>query len=140
MMDLDHFSSVNERFGHAGGDHALVAFASLLRKAVRPADLVSRYGGEEFSAFLIGTGLREAAGVAERIRASLVDHTAEVQGQQLRITVSIGVALLQDGDLLAAIRAADEALYRAKADGRNRIATAPAGGPLRDAMPRRLVN
>ena len=131
MMDLDHFSTVNERFGHAGGDQALVAFANLLRRLVRPADLVARYGGEEFSAFLFGAGPREAAGVAERIRATLADQAIEVQGEVIGITVSIGVASLQNGDLRLAIRTADEALYKAKSRGRNQVASASdnAAGP-----------
>jgi diguanylate cyclase (GGDEF)-like protein len=69
MMDLDHFAEVNKRFGHAGGDTALVAFAGLLRQYMRPTDTVARYGGEEFCALLMGTEMKEAAGIAERLRA-----------------------------------------------------------------------
>jgi len=124
MMDLDYFSSVNERFGHAGGDQALLAFANLLRNAMRPGDLVARYGGEEFSAILAGVDMREGGRIAERIRSALAGLAIEVRGQMLRITVSIGVAPLQQGDLRAAIRKADDALYQAKALGRDQVALA----------------
>ena len=71
MMDLDHFAEVNKRFGHAGGDTALVAFADLLRQYMRPTDTVARYGGEEFCALLMGTDIEEAAGIAERLREAV---------------------------------------------------------------------
>jgi diguanylate cyclase (GGDEF)-like protein len=121
MMDLDHFSAVNQRFGHAGGDLALVAFARLLREQVPPAHLVTRYGGEEFCAFLVGVALSEATRIAERIRATLAGQAIDIRGQPLELTVSIGVATLSDGDLDAAVRRADEALYRAKAQGRDQV-------------------
>jgi diguanylate cyclase (GGDEF)-like protein len=124
MMDLDYFSSVNERFGHAGGDQALLAFANLLRNAMRPGDLVARYGGEEFSAILAGVDVREGGRIAERIRSALAGLAIEVRGQTIKITVSIGVAPLQKGDLRAAIRKADDALYQAKALGRDQVAVA----------------
>jgi diguanylate cyclase (GGDEF)-like protein len=124
MMDLDYFSSVNERFGHAGGDQALLAFANLLRNAIRPGDLVARYGGEEFSAILAGVDVREGGRIAERIRSALAGLAIEVRGQTIKITVSIGVAPLQKGDLRAAIRKADDALYQAKALGRDQVAVA----------------
>jgi diguanylate cyclase (GGDEF)-like protein len=124
MMDLDYFSSVNERFGHAGGDQALLAFANLLRNAIRPGDLVARYGGEEFSAILAGVDVRKGGRIAERIRSALAGLAIEVRGQTIKITVSIGVAPLQKGDLRAAIRKADDALYQAKALGRDQVAVA----------------
>jgi diguanylate cyclase (GGDEF)-like protein len=130
MMDLDFFSNVNERFGHAGGDQALLAFANLLRDAMRPGDLVARYGGEEFSAVLPGADVREGGRAAERIRSALAGMAIEVRGQMLRITVSIGVAPLQQGDLRAAIRKADDALYQAKALGRDQVAVAPDREPF----------
>jgi diguanylate cyclase (GGDEF)-like protein len=124
MMDLDYFSSVNERFGHAGGDQALLAFANLLRTAVRPGDLVARYGGEEFSAILAGVDMQEGGRIAERIRSALAGLPIEIRDEVLKITVSIGVAPLQEGDLRAAIRKADDALYQAKALGRDQVAVA----------------
>jgi diguanylate cyclase (GGDEF)-like protein len=121
MMDLDHFSRVNQRFGHAGGDLALVALARLLREQVPPPHIVARYGGEEFCAFLGGVEASEGTRIAEHLRASLAAAAIDVRGQALKLTVSIGVAALSDGDLGAAIRSADEALYQAKAQGRNQV-------------------
>jgi diguanylate cyclase (GGDEF)-like protein len=122
MMDLDHFAEVNKRFGHAGGDLALVAFASLLRQHMRPTDTVARYGGEEFCALMMGTDMEEAARVAERLRAGVAGQAVDLGDHAVEITVSIGVARLRDGDLAASLRDADAALYRAKALGRNRVA------------------
>jgi diguanylate cyclase (GGDEF)-like protein len=122
VMDLDHFSEVNERFGHAGGDQALAWFASQLRQRLRSGDLVARYGGEEFCALLTGANQTQALAVAESIRAGLAARPAVLQDQQYPITVSIGVASLRNGDMAAALHAADQALYRAKAAGRNRVA------------------
>jgi diguanylate cyclase (GGDEF)-like protein len=122
MMDLDHFAEVNKRFGHAGGDLALAAFADLLRQHMRPTDTVARYGGEEFCALLMGTDREEAARIAERLRAGVAGQAVDLGGHAVGITVSIGVARLRDGDLAASLRDADAALYRAKALGRNRVA------------------
>jgi diguanylate cyclase (GGDEF)-like protein len=121
MMDLDHFSDVNQRFGHAGGDHALMAFARLLREQVPPTHIVARYGGEEFCAFLGGVEAAEGTAIAERLRATLAAQAIDIRGQTLKLTVSIGVAALSDGDLGVAIRSADEALYQAKDQGRDQV-------------------
>jgi diguanylate cyclase len=122
MMDLDHFSKVNERFGHAGGDQALAWFASVLRERLRGNDLVARYGGEEFCALLMDADQAQALAVAEDIRAGLASQPVVLQGQQHPVTVSIGVARLHKGNLTEALHDADQALYRAKAAGRNRVA------------------
>jgi diguanylate cyclase (GGDEF)-like protein len=124
MMDLDNFSEINERFGHTGGDEALVAFAIALRSHVRPTDLVARYGGEEFCALLVETDLPHAKEAAERLRSAIEGLTVEVKGRPLSFTVSIGIALLQGTDIDAAIDRADRALYQAKHEGRNRVAVA----------------
>jgi diguanylate cyclase (GGDEF)-like protein len=124
MMDLDHFSRINERFGHTGGDEALVTFAIALRSHVRPTDIVARYGGEEFCALLVDTDIAGAKEVAERVRSAIDSHTLEVKGQLMHFTVSIGIAALAGADVDGAIERADRALYRAKHDGRNQIAVA----------------
>jgi diguanylate cyclase (GGDEF)-like protein len=129
MMDLDHFSQVNERFGHDGGDQALRAFARLLSDHVRPTDIVARYGGEEFCAILLGVGVPEATPIAERLRATLAARAFNIGGQLHKITVSIGVAALRDGDLQASLRQADEALYGAKAGGRDQVVNRPSEQP-----------
>jgi diguanylate cyclase (GGDEF)-like protein len=122
MMDLDHFSEVNERFGHAGGDAALVRFAELLRRRFRSSGLVARYGGEEFCALLPGTSESQALGIANALRADLASSCLDLQGLEHTVTVSIGVAAVRNGDLTTALHEADAALYRAKGEGRNRVA------------------
>ncbi|WP_295137542.1 GGDEF domain-containing protein [uncultured Reyranella sp.] len=123
MIDLDHFSEVNRTFGHAGGDRALVAFANLARRELRPSDLVARYGGEEFCALLRDVDEPEARRIAERLRARIAELSIDVDGHPLRITASIGLAKF-DGDVESTIRKADAALYRAKALGRNQVQSA----------------
>lgn len=127
-IDLDHFKDVNDRFGHAAGDASLRALgrllaASLLRAGV---DLGGRMGGEEFGVLLPDTRLPQAAAVGERLRAAVAEPVSEV-----RTTISVGVAELQPGqDADRLLRAADQALYRAKRQGRNRVAVAePAAEP-----------
>jgi diguanylate cyclase (GGDEF)-like protein len=122
MMDLDHFSEVNERLGHAGGDEALARFAGSLRRQLRGNDLVARYGGEEFCALLTGMNQAQALVVAEGIRADLAAQPVVLQGERHPVTVSIGVAQVRDGNIADALLDADQALYRAKAAGRNRVA------------------
>ena len=126
MMDLDYFSEVNRRFGHAGGDQALRAFADAVRVGLRTTDVVGRYGGEEFCALLVGAEVADATQIAERLRESVARLSIICRGRSLRITVSIGVAALRKGDLEASINDADEALYRAKSQGRNQVAVAEA--------------
>jgi diguanylate cyclase (GGDEF)-like protein len=124
MLDLDHFKRVNDTYGHLIGDQVLVAFTRLVRECVRRSDLVVRYGGEEFCVLLPGTLLTAATALAERIRAATAART--LTSLPFRITVSIGVTASAAGaataldDLLAR---ADEALYRAKEEGRNRVVT-----------------
>jgi diguanylate cyclase (GGDEF)-like protein len=122
MMDLDHFSEVNRLFGHPGGDHALATFANFTHQQLRPTDLIARYGGEEFCVLLLGADEEEGVRMAERLRAGIADLSIDLGGETLKITVSIGLARLDDdGDLQASIRKADIALYRAKALGRNLV-------------------
>ena len=123
FIDIDHFKSVNDRFGHDAGDVALAHVAGLCSECLRDDDFVGRYGGEEFLAVLPGANAREAELVAERIRKIIeqarIDH---IRGR-LAITVSVGIAELSDkfADLETMLRAADRALYRAKREGRNRV-------------------
>jgi diguanylate cyclase (GGDEF)-like protein len=124
MMDLDRFSRLNERFGHAGGDLALAAFAALLRQHMRPTDLVARYGGEEFCALLVDTDVTEGERIAQRLRAAVARLAVDMRGQPIGFTVSVGVAALQRDDLGGSIERADQALYRAKQQGRDCVAVA----------------
>lgn len=123
MIDLDHFSEVNRDFGHAGGDQALIAFARLARQQLRAEDLIARYGGEEFCALLRDVDELQARQIAERLRAGIAEMSIDVDDRSFRITASIGLARIE-GDLQAAMRNADEALYRAKALGRNQVQSA----------------
>jgi diguanylate cyclase (GGDEF)-like protein len=129
MMDLDHFSRLNEIFGHAGGDHALARFAGLLREMMRDDDFVARYGGEEFCALLGDVDPGDAMRLAERIRARLAALPLDIRGRSHPLTVSIGVAEVRDGDIGRGLRAADQALYIAKRQGRDRVVAEDPGSP-----------
>jgi diguanylate cyclase (GGDEF)-like protein len=121
MFDLDHFKSINDRFGHAIGDKALHLFAATTSVSMRASDVLGRFGGEEFVALLPGS-LGEAKLVAERVRSAFQAAGGTVAGCDLNATVSIGAASGQPGtDIVALLAAADAALYRAKANGRDRV-------------------
>jgi diguanylate cyclase (GGDEF)-like protein len=146
MIDLDRFKSVNDRFGHSIGDEVLRIFAESAQANLRPSDIVARLGGEEFAVLLADACRDNAFKVAERIRATFAAMAAIVGGHAVNATASIGVAIIQDPqqDVLALLSQADQALYRAKARGRNRVvvigldllmeggedASAPAVAPL----------
>jgi diguanylate cyclase (GGDEF)-like protein len=130
MLDVDFFKKFNDTHGHEVGDRVLKHVADLLRASVRDVDLPARLGGEEFVVLLPETVLKHAGDAAERIRRSIEARPLIYDGRPLRITASVGVAACPDctgtpGDVL---RLADEALYRAKGGGRNRVATAPKVG------------
>ncbi len=126
MMDLDHFKEVNDRFGHGVGDEALRCVASVLQKNVRDYDFVGRWGGEEFLAILPGASLSQACLVAERIRTSVENVRLGTRGvEDVALRASLGVACNVLGsvtrDLDELLEAADDVLYRAKEEGRNRV-------------------
>lgn len=124
MLDLDHFKKVNDNFGHQAGDAVLREFARCCQKSVREMDLLGRYGGEELLVFLPETDLKTAVQVAERLRKTIADHPIRVNFQELTLTVSIGVAQLDENtlELETLIARADQAMYIAKYRGRNRVA------------------
>jgi diguanylate cyclase (GGDEF)-like protein len=130
LLDLDHFKQVNDRYGHAAGDTVLAQVAAHLRAAVRPYDLVGRWGGEEFLLLLPGAPEEVVYTVAERVRAQVAAAELSIpDGGTVAIHVSIGVTSTADGavtleDLVAV---ADQALYVAKGAGRNRVSFAERG-------------
>jgi diguanylate cyclase (GGDEF)-like protein len=130
IFDLDQFKAINDRHGHAVGDDTLQRFAATIRANMRAADLFGRLGGEEFAAVLPAT-LAEAVSVAERVRCAFEADGEEIAGLHIGATVSAGVAAGHPARGFDALLArADAALYRAKADGRNRTETMEAGSSL----------
>ena len=126
ILDLDHFKQVNDTYGHLVGDEVLVAFTGLIKERARRADLVVRYGGEEFCVLLPATSLPAAVALAERIRAATV--ATALARHPMKITVSVGVTAYSGGPRVALetlLARADEALYRAKHEGRNRVVALP---------------
>lgn len=123
MMDIDYFKSVNDSYGHHAGDHYLVEFAKVLREEVRLVDYVGRWGGEEFIILLPKTNVEQAKGLAERLRYAVEVMQIESGRGLISRTVSIGIASAQSGkmDVDEIIRQADEAMYRAKQEGGNRV-------------------
>ncbi|HEY7759919.1 MAG TPA: GGDEF domain-containing protein [Burkholderiales bacterium] len=126
MGDIDHFKAINDRYGHLVGDQAIEHVSQTLQAALRPGDLVCRYGGEEFCLLLLGVGATAAADLAERMRARIESNCGAtvIPGESVRITISFGVASVAFGGstLAELIKQADTALYVAKNAGRNRVA------------------
>jgi len=127
LVDLDDFKLVNDRFGHGTGDEVLRALSDVFRESLRDVDLAARLGGEEFAVLLPETDYSGAAGVAERLRASLASlELASPDGEGFGVTASFGVAVYPEAQSVnELLRTADAALYRAKAQGKNRVALAP---------------
>ena len=125
MIDIDHFKKINDGFGHDTGDEVLREFAVRLASNVRAVDLPCRYGGEEFVVIMPGTQIADAERIAERIRRHVAGSPFRVAGapEPLSVTISIGVAAtLGEGDSAEALlKRADEAVYAAKAAGRNTV-------------------
>jgi diguanylate cyclase (GGDEF)-like protein len=126
IIDADNFKSVNDHYGHDRGDEALVAIASAIKSTLRTPDLVGRLGGEEFGVFLPGANTEQAGLVAERIRRSVSDVPFMPGGAWHSLSVSVGGAVFdQQLPFSELFRLADQQLYAAKRDGRNRVAIAP---------------
>lgn len=123
MADLDNFKKINDVHGHYAGDQALIAFAETCRKVIRESDLLGRLGGEEFAFMLPETSMTQAMVLAERLREATAAVVVPLHDTEIRLTVSIGLSEIGEHDtsLGAMMRRADLALYRAKAEGRNRV-------------------
>lgn len=126
MLDIDHFKKVNDQYGHAAGDAALIKCVETITRTVRATDYVGRLGGEEFCIMLPNTDVKAAKGLAERIRVNLEGETVVWQDKEISITASFGVAALtSDGknEWSNLLNKADVAMYEAKNNGRNRVVT-----------------
>ena len=123
LIDFDHFKSINDRFGHATGDRVLRLFAEICTANLRSTDLVGRLGGEEFAVLMADANRDNAFLVAERLRAAFETAAMVLDERTIASTLSIGVSIIQDPaqDLVSLLGQADQALYRAKARGRNRV-------------------
>jgi diguanylate cyclase (GGDEF)-like protein len=130
LIDLDNFKSINDRFGHGLGDKVLQAFAETAANSVRPSDFIGRLGGEEFAAVLHNVGRERALAIAERIRSGFAEAAATIDGKPVAATLSIGMVFSSERlfDVAQLLAEADQALYRAKERGRNRVEIA---GPER---------
>lgn len=122
VLDIDHFKRVNDSYGHLVGDAALKALADIMQHNLRPHDLLVRYGGEEFAILLPDTALEEARAIAERLRRMVAANEVVSHGVAFKITVSSGIASIGNvGEMETSFAQADQALYRAKEGGRNRV-------------------
>jgi diguanylate cyclase (GGDEF)-like protein len=130
FLDLDHFKSLNDRFGHLAGDDVLMKFVAVVHENTRPTDFLFRIGGEEFCCLLPHTRADQAHTVAERIRHKFESATIDVAGTPVKATVSVGIASTEafGYDLDTLMRKADMAVYAAKRQGRNRVVIAEADG------------
>jgi two-component system cell cycle response regulator len=124
VLDIDYFKAINDTHGHDAGDDVLREFAIRIRKSIRGIDLACRFGGEEFVVVMPETDLAVATMVAERLRRRIASEPFPIQqgARSIEVTISVGIAGLGSGDSAAAVlKRADQALYRAKRDGRNRV-------------------
>jgi len=123
IFDIDHFKQVNDTYGHAGGDEVLINTAQTANKFIREQDVLGRIGGEEFLAILSNTSLEQALEIAQRIREAIEAQSVTFEGQTINITASFGVAQFSPDkeDFISLFQHADEYLYKAKNQGRNRI-------------------
>jgi diguanylate cyclase (GGDEF)-like protein len=128
ILDVDHFKSINDRFGHAAGDIVLAAIADACRSIKRASDIAARIGGEEFAILLPETNAEAARTFAERLRSEISESAPIIQGEKLALTASVGVAAASRHTtrVSSLLQSADEALYQAKRTGRNRVCVATA--------------
>jgi two-component system, cell cycle response regulator len=123
MFDLDHFKKINDVHGHLAGDFVLKELARVVQSRIRRDEIFARYGGEEFAIVLPETDLAGAAALAESIREKIQEHSFVFQNDQIWVTISVGVATLEEGDKTSTdlVKRADERLFEAKRAGRNRV-------------------
>ena len=125
FFDIDHFKTINDTYGHECGDLALTSSARWIKESLRDSDIVFRYGGEEFVILLSDTDANGAELLAERIRASIEQHTIAYGMDTIKLTASLGVSTLHSDDTAESfVKRADEAMYKAKHNGRNQVVAA----------------
>ena len=136
MIDIDHFKKINDQFGHQAGDDVLARLAGVLTSHCRARDVICRYGGEEFAILMPQMRLANASDRAERIRQAFAGMQVSFEGQDLQLSLSIGIAACPDHAVLAEhlVGRADQALYRAKAAGRNRVLVWAPDSPAKEAL------
>lgn len=135
MIDIDHFKKINDMHGHMVGDRILQELAKLLKNGVRIIDVVARFGGEEFTILLPDANMEQAVAIMERLRSSVEEHQFPIdeQGKTISVTISVGISTLSSAEIQdqsALVKTADEALYKAKEMGRNRICRSCASAGL----------
>ncbi len=135
MFDVDHFKKVNDAYGHAGGDAALVHIAEVLQQTLRESDVAGRYGGEEFAVTLVDTDVEGAKIFAERLRKIIEASTILFEECEIKMTISLGIAMLEPGFTKHEnwIMAADAALYQSKEHGRNKVSIYDENTPMLDS-------
>jgi two-component system cell cycle response regulator len=124
MFDIDHFKKINDTYGHPGGDAVLTELSALMMMSLRTEDVFARYGGEEFAVICRGSDLAQAQVIGERLRRAAEGRQFGYDGKLIPVTISVGLAGMPDPtikDASALVAAADEALYRSKQGGRNRV-------------------
>lgn len=123
ILDIDFFKKVNDKYGHQCGDFILKSLSSIIAASIRNMDILARYGGEEFCCLLLETNLSSALGVAERFRKTISEYKFNFNNHSIRVTISLGISELKEGtdspDVL--LKEADDALYKAKKTGRNKV-------------------
>lgn len=123
MFDIDHFKRINDVHGHLAGDYVLKEVARVVQARIRRDEVFARYGGEEFAIILPETPITGAVALAETLRQKVADHSFVFQADSIKVTISLGAALMEESDRAASdlIKRADEKLYQAKRTGRNRV-------------------
>jgi diguanylate cyclase (GGDEF)-like protein len=121
LIDTDYFKKVNDTYGHLVGDKVLIELAKRMKEIIRPYDLLARYGGEEFIIYMPDSNEEGVAAATERLRLKICQHPFIFTDASLNVSASFGVAIIENGSIEKSIKNADDALYRAKEEGRNRV-------------------
>ena len=136
LLDLDHFKQINDTYGHATGDQALIALTRICQGSIREIDVLARFGGDEFVLLFPETTAGEAQTIMERVRLAVTTQSVDVNHKLVALTISVGIAGLASAamSLDTLIECADQALYQAKAAGRNRVVSEPTASAPRTTL------